>query len=215
MLIEDLTWTADAPLAAPEARIGDLCEGLLDLEEILVAQIGEVHSQDHRRTNALLDTIRQDPEETLERILTAAAAHRDAVTTPRSFRPSLRDGRALTARLWRVVQERESDRLKRPSRGLADALALPDRIELAWHESIFSVLRRPRRGGGKAAPRLRFARNVYLTVGTACQLITAAAHADDYSQYPVILLRSVAYDLRRSLADAETAVAGHGIDGAG
>ena len=36
----------------------------------------------------------------------------------------------------------------------------------------------------------------------ACQATTAAAHADDYKQYPVVLLRSLSYDLRRSLSDA-------------
>jgi hypothetical protein len=204
MLIEDLTWTADAPLGASEVRIGDLCECLLALEETFVARVSIVREVDHRRTNAFLDLVRRDPAETLEGILDAANEHRTLVTTPIAFRPSLRDGRTLIARLWAVAQERQPEDMKGPSKALATALDLPNAIELVWHESISSVLRRP--SGGEPPEQLRFARNVLMTVATACQLITAAAHADAYAHYPVPLLRSLSLDLRRSLTDAETVI---------
>jgi hypothetical protein len=204
MRIEDLTWTADAPLSAPEVKIGDLCESLFDLEETLLARVGDVRINDHRKTNAFLDLIRREAGETLDGILEAATAHSASVTTPTAFRPSLRDGRTLIARLWGVVQERQPEQMRGPSEALANALDLPDAIELPWHEGISSVLRRP--SGGEATQRLRFAKNVFLTVATACQLTTAVAHSDDYAHYPVLLLRSSSLDLRRSLADAETVV---------
>lgn len=204
MLIEDLTWTADAPLGAPEVRIAELGEGLFDLEEALFGRVREVAASDHRKTNGFLDVIRNAAGEKLEDILEAAAQHHASITTPAAFRPSLRDGRSLIARLWRVAQERQAEQMKVPSKALADALDLPEQIKLEWHESISSVLRRP--SGGEANARLRFSRNVFLTVATACQLITGSAHSDDYGHYPVLLLRSFSYDLRRSLADAETVV---------
>ena len=82
--------------------------------------------------------------------------------------------------------------MKTPSKLLADALALPEQIDMTWHEAIPSVLGRPT--GGEASVRLRFARNVLLTTGTACQLVTAAAHSDDYAHYPVVLLRALSFD---------------------
>jgi len=204
MLIEDLTWTADAPVETPEARIGDLCECLLDFEETFVARVRLVRASDHRKTSPFLDLVRRDTAETLEGILEAATAHRTSVTTPMAFRPSLRDGSTLISRLWAVVQQRTPEDMKGPSRAVAQALDLPETIVLVWHESISSVLRRP--SAGESGETLRFARNLLMTLATACQFITAAAHADAYAHYPVPLLRSLSLDLRRSLRDAEKVI---------
>lgn len=210
MLIEDLTWTADAPIAAPESKIGDLCEHLLDLEEALLVRIAAVKKIDHRKTSGFGELIRRQENEKLDEILVSATEHRLGVTTPSAFRPSLRDGRSLSARLWSVSQSRKTEDLNTPSRLLADALALPEKIELAWHEAIPSILRRP--SGGEPDVAVRFARNVLLTIGTTCQLVTAAAHSDDYALYPIVLLRSLSFDLRRSLGDAETVVRALGVE---
>lgn len=205
MRIEDLSWTADASLAVAEVRVGALCEALFDLEETLLRRIAGILERDHRRTNALLEIVRRDSTETLSGILATAVNHQAGVTTPEAFRPSLRDGRSFVARLWSVVQERTAEQLKSPSKGLADALDLPEELSGPWHESLVSVMRRP--SGGEVPPRLRFARNLLVSIAEACQLITAAAHADAYGHYPVVLLRSCSFDLVRSLADAEVAVA--------
>ena len=204
MLIEDLTWTADAPVETPEAQIGDLCECLLDFEETFVARVRFVRESDHRKTNPFLDLIRRDATETLQGILEVATAHRASVTTPMAFRPSLRDGSTLISRLWAVVQQRTPEDMHGPSRALAEALDLPEAMMLVWHESISSVLRRP--SAGESGEKLRFARNILMTLATACQFTTAAAHADAYAHYPVALLRSLSLDLRRSLRDAEKVI---------
>jgi len=46
-----------------------------------------------------------------------------------------------------------------------------------------------------------------VTVATGCQLITAAAHSDDYPPYPSALLTSTSLDIRRSLFGIEQALA--------
>lgn len=205
MLIEDLTWTADASLDAAETQITELCEGLLDFEDALLRRIRDVRGYDHRKANAFLNLVRREPDETFDEIIETASEHLGRVTTPSAFRPSLRNARSLVARLWGVMQKKTPEQMKTPSEALADCLDLPGEIEqLTWHESMSSVLRRP--SGGEEIPRFRFARNVLLTVGTTCQLVTAAAHSDQYAHYPVPLLRALSYDLRRSLADAETVV---------
>ena len=206
MVIEDLTWRADAPFGAAEVKVGELCEDLLELEQTLLTRISEVRAQDHdrRKTMSFLDLVRREKGEKLEGILQAASQHRASITTPSAFRPSLRDARSLIARLWGVAQESQPERLTAPSKALAAALDLPEEFDRDWHESLASVLRRP--SAGEGAVRLRFARNILLTVGTACQLITAAAHSDAYEHYPVSLLQSFSYDIRRSLVDAEAVV---------
>ena len=64
-------------------------------------------------------------------------------------------------------------------------------------ESIFAVLHRPTTPIGD--PAVRWALDVIVTVLAACQLTTAAAHADEYSRYPVRLVGSLSRDLRRAL----------------
>src|SRR5262249_1786297 len=152
---------------------------------------------DRRKAMALLETIRSDSEEKLDGVVHAALTYVSSVTTRAAFRPSLRDAQSVIARLWRVVQTRTPEQMVPPSKAFADALNLPDTFEAEWHESLSSVLRRP--SGGEMPSKVRFARNALVTIATSCQLVTAAAHADSYSQYPVPLLRSVSYDLRRSL----------------
>lgn len=200
--MEDLTWSAEAPLGA--ARIGELCEGLLDIESALYSRISRVRSLDHRKTSAFLHLVRREQAETLDDILQAASQHLAGVTTPAGFRPSLRDGRALVARLWSVVQARQPEQLAQPSQAMASALDLPQTFDLEWYESLSSVLRRP--SGGEPNVALRFCRNLLMSITTSCQLITAAAHEDDYGHYSVALIRSTSYDLRRSLADSEAVI---------
>ena len=199
--LEDLTWSAEAPLDAAEVRIGELSEYLLDLESVLVFRIRETLVLDHRKTNAFLDLVRRDPSETVETILDGAWRHHAGITTPTGYRPSRRDGRALVARLWSVCQTTEPDQLTQPCKALASALRLPETLHGVWYESLSSVLRRP--VGGERSEPLRFSRNLLFSIGTTCQLITAAAHEDDYSHYAVALLRSVSLDLRQSLVDCE------------
>ena len=204
MRIEDLTWTADASLNAPEAKINELCEGLFDLEGALLGRIEQVRATDHRKMTRFLELIRREDGEKLIDIIAGAAEHLAAVTTPGAFRPSLRDARSLIARIWAVVQHRHPEQMRPPSIALAEALDLPDMIRLDWRESISSVLRRP--SGGEADTRLRFARNIFDDSRHRLSTRNCSGASDEYEHYPVALLRSVSFDLRRSLADAEAVI---------
>jgi hypothetical protein len=200
-IVEDLTWTADAPLNGREARVDEVCARLFGLEGALLGRLKSVHVSDHQKGNALLELIRRHEGEKFGDILSSVEAFRLSVTTPSAFRPSLREGRSLVARLWDVVQRHHPEGLGGPAKALATALALTDALGSPWYESLASVLRRPSSGDSPGARR--FARNILVTVATACQFITAAAHSDDYGLYPVPLVRSVSLDLRRSMDDAE------------
>jgi hypothetical protein len=147
----------------------------------------------------MLVYLRRDSE-TLGAILEEADAYRRSVSEASSFRPSIREGRSLVARLWGLVQATNPERLARVSSGFSDALGLPENVDLSWHESISAVLTRPTTRDVSAGQRL--SRNVLVSVANSCQLLTAAAHADDYERYPAALLRSMSMDLRRSLGDA-------------
>ena len=60
-----------------------------------------------------------------------------------------------------------------------------------------AVLGRPTNPTRDAGTRWAF--DIIVTVRAACQLVTAAAHADAYSRYPVRLVGSLSRELQRSL----------------
>ena len=202
--IEDLTWRADAPMAAGEVRVDEIRDRLFELDQTLVERIRDVTVADHQLTCGFGELIRSEDGEKLTDVLSAAAEYHRAIANPSMFRPSLREKRSLVARVWAVAQTRQLEDMKVPSKALADALGLPDSVEMDWHESIFSVLRRP--ASGEYDSRLRFSRNLFAAVATACQFTTAAAHSDQYSRYPIVLLRATSYDLRRALAQADALI---------
>ena len=53
-----------------------------------------------------------------------------------------------------------------------------------------------------ADARVRWAFCLIVTVRGACQLVTAAAHADEYSRFGAQLLQSTSHDLRSFLDEA-------------
>lgn len=199
--VEELTWLASAPLNGSDASIDSLCELLFELEGLLLERISMVRDRNHTAVSPFLEVIR-DSGETLgvAEILTAARAHRETVTTPRAFRPSLKQRRSLLARLWSVVGRTGPEKLGNASRALASALAFETIGESPQHMSLIAVIGRPTTADVDAGSR--WARSVLLCLAAACQLATAAAHADAYPHFPVLLLRSVSYELRLALSDA-------------
>jgi hypothetical protein len=203
IIVEDLTWSVDAPLNCPEAKIGEMCEMLHVLEGILVSRLSVAHLANHNIGNAFMEIIRRDPSEKYGLLLKEFADQHAKVSTPTAFRPSLREGGSLTARIWGIVQACSPEQLGSPSKALATALSLE--LE-SWSESFSAVMTRP--SNQDASAHRRFARSLLMTVAASCQFITAAAHADAYKRFPVPLIVSFSYELRRSLADYEGALSG-------
>ncbi len=69
--LRDITWTADAPLNSPEARIGNLRERLFTLEGELLERLQAVHAAEHGRSNALMELLRRSPDERLTSFIDA------------------------------------------------------------------------------------------------------------------------------------------------
>jgi hypothetical protein len=205
IVIEDLTWTADAPLNSQEAKIDEICERLYECEGALLRRLRAAHISDHNCGNALMEVIRRSETERYDSVLTEFDHYHTGIRVPSAFRPSLREGKSLISRLWGIVQVTTCESLHRPSKALATALALHDQIESDWQESFISVLHRP--SNRDKVPSHRFARNLLMSVASSCQLITATAHADAYARYPIPLLISFSYDLRCALLDSERILA--------
>lgn len=210
--IQDLTWTADAPLDGPELRAGDLSAAVYALQGQLLRRLVVSHARDRGLANGLFELVRRDADGDKkydDLLLQWQASHR-AVQSERAFRPSVRDATSLVARLWGVTQSTSPDRLARAANHLARVLDLDESAlrQFAPTEPLLAVIARP--AGGAEAEPVALARIVLVSIAAASRLITTAAHADDYPRYPVPLLRSVSLDLRRSLRSAaQTIEMGH------
>lgn len=201
--ILDVTWVATTALNCPEACVPDLCGALYRLEKALIARLADTHKRDKAATNALLDYIRSDSSEGFLDLLASARESIDSVTNPDAYRPTLKGAQGVVSRLWRCAQTQNPDSLGRVGKALATALQLP--VEASWpDDTLVSILRRPTNRIEGLERRFTF--NLITTVATAAQFTTAAAHADDYPALPVALVRTVSYDLRRSLSEIETIV---------
>jgi hypothetical protein len=212
IVIEDITWTADGPLNASEAQVGEICTWLYELEKALCRRMASVAAANHNAGNSLHELFRKmRPSDTYGDILHDADAAARSVQNPSAFRPSVREKTALVALLWGTTQRHSADEMAKCARALGEALLLEESAIASYHETLQSVLARP--ADVPPTARERFARNVLTTVSACCQLITGAAHADYYRKYPIPLLRSVSYDLRQSLAGSVgvLAAAGSGV----
>ncbi|MFE2567294.1 hypothetical protein [Streptomyces mirabilis] len=199
VIIEDLTWRAESPLNTTEAAIGELCQLLFDLEGALLERLHTVCTQTRAATDSFWDQTRRDGDGAFADFLEGVRHTRRDVRNPSSYRPSVREGRSLIARIWGKTQATPPDSLGKPGKALAQALALPEAVDASWYRSIVAVLSRP---AGPMPAERAFATNIMVTITAACQMITAAAHADAYPSYPVPLIRSMSFDLRQGLAGA-------------
>ncbi len=192
--ITDLTWSAEVPVSDSSLALDDLRRILYDLDKALVARLQESQNIDRRLSQALWDLIGLKGGE-LKRI----EDFLDGVRNPVGYRPSASKNPTVVSRIWAHANSTSPDRLPRTARALTQALR-PDRVS-AGGMSLTAVLNRPT-NPIDAAERWSFC--LIVTVRSACQLITAAAHADDYPRFPQALLKSTSLDVRRFLDAAVT-----------
>ncbi|MFI8325224.1 hypothetical protein [Streptomyces sp. NPDC085529] len=203
VIIEDLTWRVACPLNAEEAAIDQLCQLAFALEGAMLERLQQVQAQKKSEAASFWDHVKRDKDthSSFGGFLEGVQDARREVLNPSSYRPSVRDGNSLLARIWGKAQGTAPDSMGRLAKALARALALPDSLDPSWHRSMVAVLLRPPNDSTPDTQSL-FASNLLTTILATCQLITAAAHADAYPSYPVPLIRSTSFDLRQTLADA-------------
>ncbi len=197
VVIEDISRRVDGSLSIPEMRVTDLSSALFDLEQILVRRLRDIQSANHNTSNQLWDRIRRKDDGKYGEFLERASQALHGIHAKSSYRPSLRDGNSLVARLWSLQRKSSPDELSTAGAALATAASLCDIEDLRAHayQSFFSVIGRP--AMQEEFPQ-RFGRLILTLVASTCQLVTIAAHADEYPSYPRVLITAVADDLLRS-----------------
>jgi hypothetical protein len=199
VLVEDLDHLAEARINAPESRIEEICLALVRLERALVARLAQVQRKNQRLGQSFFDLVKDEKVagENFDAFLEQAQQSAFALANPAGFRPSARDGKFLTGRLMRLVGKSSPDEMTTRARSLVDALDIRAEDVVECADSLTSVSFRPVNRDANIAWRV--GRNILWTTFGACQYVTAAAHSDDYPAFPIILLRSHSYDLRRTL----------------
>lgn len=199
--ITDLTWSTHVSLRAEELHVGELGSLVFALDQELVHHLRASHTRNHRLVNSLHDALRSKSDEkaSFTGLLSAAQASLDRVTSPRDYRPSTARKPTLVGHLWRLANTTPADSLRKVAKSVVEALDLPAPAP-GFQDSIVAVLGRP--SSPISDPRHRWGFNLIITIRAACQLITAAAHADEYGEYPLPLVRSISRDIRISLDES-------------
>ena len=197
--IEDLTWSAAVALSDDAAGLDDLRRILYEVDKALFVRLQASQRSDRRRTQSLWDlalsgrTAGGGYDEELERI----GGTLEAIRNPTGYRPSASKNPTVVGRLWAYANKTAPDGLLRIAKALATAL---DVGEIGDDESLVAVLSRPSNRIDDAG--VRWSLGLVVTLRIACQLVTAAAHADDYPRFSVVLLRSTSENIRRFLDNA-------------
>lgn len=205
VLIENLQYSSLGSMKAPEAKLGDMCYHLYNLERAMLKRLQSVHKSHHTAGAHLFELIKEkskeknkESDEKYTEFLDQAAVAILDVTSAEGFRPSARSGKFVVARLLRLSAKTSPDGMTACAKSLASALAIEDDAAKRVGQSLISVLARPTEPDSGS---VRFCRTLITTLYATAQFVTAEAHAGDYPNFPIQLLSSVSLDLRQTLAD--------------
>jgi hypothetical protein len=199
--IEDITNTAAGYLNNSEIDISEVCVDLFGLEEVLLRRLLICNQRDHKAGNGFYSVL----GERLGGIkygafLETALERSTQIQNPTGFRPSARAKYSLVGQLMSIITATSPDGLQKVSRHFAKALhleAVPAEGSSGADFTITSVLLRSTNPETDQA--IMLAKNILVSIYIASQFVTAAAHADSYPKFPIITLRTICVDIRRSL----------------
>ena len=196
--IEDMSRAVVAPLDSPEVATTELAEGLFRLEGLMLGRMNDMWRHDKQIADVFCGQLGRDGDPQFSLLLESMVEHRKSVVYAGAYRPSRRTANSLTARLWSVGQDRNSEE-GGPAKALARCLGLRE-AGCSVKPSLFYVLRRPT---NQPTSWEAAGRDVIVTVTTTCQLLTASAHADVYPTFSVDLIASASREMRESLRSWE------------
>lgn len=198
--IEDLTWSVQVPLSDSVVARTDLQRILYELDWALLTRIKGIREKDHRRVNAFCERIRRNDEDNISQALDNIEGTLKRVANPNEFRPSSSKSPTLIGRMWSLANKISPDKQPTVAKELCRALDVKDRSVVDDVTSLTAVLNRPNMPIVDSDIRWSF--QLIVAVRSACQLVTAASHADEYPMFPDVLLRTISFDLRKTLDTA-------------
>ena len=198
--IDELTWSVSVPISDKVSGLDDLRRLLYEIDDALIQRLEVSLIVDHKNVQSLWSQICREDDGKIVIELHKAKSELHKIQNPTGYRPSTMSP-TVVGRIWYKVNRTTPDQLLKIARSLAQALDLENGTDYD-DVPLISVLNRPSNPIVNSYERWSF--GLIMALRGACQLVTAAAHADEYGRYPVYLLRSVSLDFRRFL---DTAVA--------
>jgi hypothetical protein len=198
--LKDMTWSVDVPLKSLETKSSHVARLLYELEGAIQARLKSQLTTNHNSVSSLLDKLRGgQSKESFADILQTATSYRDKVSDPEAFRPSRKEGKCFTVRLWDFYMKNGPEQLQQYAKALADALQ-PEMESKSPVIPLQAVIYRP--SARITEVRVQWALSLIISIGAACQFLTATAHSDQYQRYPSLVLRAFSLDIRKFLQDA-------------
>ena len=198
--IDDLTWSVHVRLSDRVVEGNDLQRILYELDKTLLAKVQETLKTDPGHVQALGDRIRRQDESDPGHALQKIDQTLSRITNPADFRPSASRNPTMVGRLWYEANRNSPDKLPRVAKALARALRTEQLDLRSDMVTLTATLNRPT--NPIEDPGIRWSFHLIVTLRSACQLVTAAAHADQYPRFPNVLLRATSRDLRQFLDEA-------------
>lgn len=198
--IYDLTWTTSISISDEAASVDDLARLVFEIDKYLTHRLQHTLSNNHNCTNGLWDRLKRDGDDMFSTALTNSESILLAVTNPARFRPTAGKHATIVGRLWYVGNTNSAEKIPDIANKLLIAINLDNMPIQHIKDSILAVMNRPTNPITNAD--IRWAYCLIISLRAACQLITAAAHADQYPQFPVTLIRSISLDIRRFLDES-------------
>ena len=198
--IDDLTWSINVSLSDSVLFLDDVHRLLFEIDKTLLFRIQETKNIDSGNVQSLWNYIRRDDETNIFNTIENVQRTLESVVTPNNFRPSTVRDPTFVGRLWYAANKYSPDRLPRIAKALAISLRTNEMILPNSGTSIFAVLCRPTNPISDIGVLWSF--NLIVSIRSACQLVTASAHADQYPLFSSSLLRMTSLDLRLFLDNA-------------
>ena len=198
--VHDLTWDVNVSMADEILELDDLRGILHNLDMALADRWRQCHEADHRRSQAIWAQIRRDSEQDIISVIDDIQSALSSIRNTSNYRPSTKQNKTMIERLWFLSNTTSPDKLHGKAKALAQALCAEE-LRLSDHsQPLLAVLGRP--GNPIPDASVLWCYQLIVTLRNACQMVTTAAHADEYPPFPRALLKTVSLDLRRPLRAA-------------
>lgn len=199
ILIEDFETSAVGPPDTPVARIEVLKKRLFDCDQALTRRVRQT-SQERHAVGPFWEDIRisSKPDDGLQPFLEGAIEYLSGIQNFAGYRPSVKDGNTIVARVVRLVGSNSPDFLAKSGERFLNALVLDEAAEAELRSSLFGMLART----AQPVPSRRRAigANLLCTAFAAHQFTTAAAHSDSYPPLLLSAMSATSVDIAETLS---------------
>lgn len=191
--ILDVASVAASTLQSQAETIGKVQVLLYEIEGLMLSRLREVLTRNHNATHKLFGEILKPDQKSANFLSAAEERHR--LSSPEGFRAvSSPTSNHLLGRIVGIVGDRSPNQLPSLGRALFAALEVPEHRAVEIREPLFGVALRSTNKDWESNKAIRSVRNVLLSLYVGAQLVTAQAHAGEYGEFEVVVMRSMLLD---------------------